>query len=111
MGFRSPALLFVLILIVIVLFGSSKLPDVARAVGESLKILKKDVKDMREDETPKSTPGASSAPTPDQTPGVTLPGSPGQGAPLPTPIPDPQPEPRTPDVATPDVVEGDDSKS
>ncbi len=113
MGFRNPVLIMTLILIVIVLFGFKRLPDVASAIGQSLKILKKDVKELRNDDpkptqdTPAAADGA--APTTPDGAGATFAGPPGQSAPLPTPQPDPQREPTTP--ATPDVVEGDDSKA
>jgi len=38
--------------IVVLLFGSNKLPDFARGVGQSLKILKSEVKDLADDGKP-----------------------------------------------------------
>lgn len=110
MGFRNPALLIALILIVIVLFGSSKLPDVARAVGQSLKILKKDVKDLRTDDTTPASSAPSNNPAPSPGPAAAA-GSAAQSQPPSTPAPEPGHQSKTPDVVTPDVVEGDDSKS
>ncbi len=46
---RHPATIVVLILLVLLLFRSKRLPDMARSVGQSLKIFKKEVKDLRED--------------------------------------------------------------
>ncbi|MGN0110989.1 MAG: twin-arginine translocase TatA/TatE family subunit, partial [Cellulosimicrobium funkei] len=37
---RHPATIVVLILLVLLLFGSKRLPDMARSVGQSLKIFK-----------------------------------------------------------------------
>ncbi|MGO1317065.1 MAG: twin-arginine translocase TatA/TatE family subunit [Cellulomonadaceae bacterium] len=54
---RHPGFILVLVLLVVLLFGSKRLPDLARSVGQSLKILKKDVKDLRDDSgTPVPTP-------------------------------------------------------
>ena len=52
-----------LLIIVIVLFGAKRLPDVAKSVGQSLKIFKSEVKDLRDDEpttdaTPNTPPNA-----------------------------------------------------
>lgn len=57
--FRNPAVIITLILLVVVLFGARRLPDVARSVGSSLKIFKKEVRELRdddEDEPRRSTP-------------------------------------------------------
>lgn len=48
---RHPATIVVLILLVVLLFGSNRLPDLARSVGQSLKIFKSEVKDLREDDS------------------------------------------------------------
>lgn len=45
----------VLLLVVLLLFGSSKLPDLARSIGKSMKILKTEVGELR-DEGPSSSP-------------------------------------------------------
>uniref|UniRef100_A0AAU3H2L4 Sec-independent protein translocase protein TatA n=1 Tax=Streptomyces sp. NBC_01401 TaxID=2903854 RepID=A0AAU3H2L4_9ACTN len=45
----EPWHLLVLGIVVIVLFGSKKLPDSARALGQSLRILKSETKAMKED--------------------------------------------------------------
>jgi sec-independent protein translocase protein TatA len=49
-GSLSPMHWFLLILIVVLLFGSRKLPDAARAVGRSLRILKAETASLREDD-------------------------------------------------------------
>ena len=63
---RHPATIVVLILLVVLLFGSKRLPDMARSVGQSLKIFKKEVKDLREedDATTSTTPSGTTATTP-----------------------------------------------
>jgi sec-independent protein translocase protein TatA len=56
---------FVLVLLVaLVVFGSKRLPDSARALGRSMRILKAEAKGMREDEAAPS----QQTPTGDQTP-------------------------------------------
>lgn len=57
MGLRShPWVIPVLILIIVMLFGSSKLPDLARNMGRALKIVKKEVKELREEDAPAPAP-------------------------------------------------------
>ena len=41
--------LIVILLIVLFLFGAKKLPDIARALGKSIKEFKKGAKDIKED--------------------------------------------------------------
>ncbi|MFF5727316.1 Sec-independent protein translocase subunit TatA [[Kitasatospora] papulosa] len=45
----EPWHLLILAIVVILLFGSKKLPDSARALGQSLRILKSETKAMKED--------------------------------------------------------------
>lgn len=40
----------ILLVLVLLLFGARKLPDLARSVGKSMKIFKSEVKDLRGDE-------------------------------------------------------------
>lgn len=55
--------LVVLIIVVVLLFGANRLPDLARAVGQSLKILKTEVKDLADDDKPPAGPtGRTEAP-------------------------------------------------
>ncbi|NLF05726.1 MAG: Sec-independent protein translocase subunit TatA [Actinomycetales bacterium] len=61
----------ILLLIVLLLFGARKLPDLARGVGKSLKIFKSEVKDLKDDDAPAAatstpdTPDAAEQSTPD----------------------------------------------
>lgn len=73
----------VLLLIVLLVFGASRLPDIARSVGKSAKILKEEVKDLRGDEptnpaAPPYTPPPAATTQPHVDPyapgGVTPPG-------------------------------------
>jgi sec-independent protein translocase protein TatA len=48
----EPWHLLVVAIVVIVLFGSKKLPDTARALGRSMRILKSEAKAMKEGDAP-----------------------------------------------------------
>lgn len=50
----------IVILIIVIIFGAPKLPQLARSLGQSMKIFKSEVKDLRDDdESGKTTePGA-----------------------------------------------------
>lgn len=84
---RPQAWHIILLLVVILLvFGASKLPDITRNVGRSMKIFKEEVKDLRDDSdtvkdavnpnpttTTTATPPVNTTATEPQ-PGVTQPG-------------------------------------
>ncbi len=55
----EPWHLVVLVLVLVVVFGSKKLPDMARSLGKSARILKSEAKAMKEEGS-----GGSSAPAP-----------------------------------------------
>ncbi|MEW1865301.1 Sec-independent protein translocase subunit TatA [Streptomyces sp. NBC_00669] len=63
----EPWHLIVVAIVVIVLFGSKKLPEAARGLGKSMRILKSEAKAMKSDDaTPAgATPHASTTPAPD----------------------------------------------
>ena len=46
--FDSPWKILIVAVVLIVLFGSKKLPDAARSLGKSMRILKTEVHDIRE---------------------------------------------------------------
>ena len=56
--FDSPWKLLIIALVIIVLFGSKKLPHAARSLGQSMRILKKEAQGLYEDEPESRTPGA-----------------------------------------------------
>jgi sec-independent protein translocase protein TatA len=61
--------IIIIALVVIVLFGSKKLPDAARSIGRSLRIFKAETKGLRNDEdtaqaTQAPAPAAASTPAP-----------------------------------------------
>jgi sec-independent protein translocase protein TatA len=56
--------LLLILVIVLVLFGGSKLPDLAKSLGKSMKEFKKGIAAEPEDESRSSTPARSVAVTP-----------------------------------------------
>ncbi|MDX2595824.1 MULTISPECIES: Sec-independent protein translocase subunit TatA [Streptomyces] len=56
----EPWHLLILAVVVVVLFGSRKLPDTARSLGKSLRILKSEAKAMKE-EIGKDSPAATAS--------------------------------------------------
>ena len=50
--FDSPWKILIVAVVLIVLFGSKKLPDAARSLGRSMRILKAEVSDLHSDEEP-----------------------------------------------------------
>ena len=83
--FDSPTLLIILIVAVVLLFGSKRLPDAARGVGRSLRILKAETKGLMNDEDDNAQ----------QAPQVV------QQAPAPQPVAQPAPQPVAQPVAEP----------
>ena len=59
--FDSPWKILIVAIVIIVLFGSRKLPDAARSLGKSMRILKTEVSSMHEDEPTAATPPAVAA--------------------------------------------------
>jgi TatA/E family protein of Tat protein translocase len=47
---REPSHILLLLIVVIVLFGAKRLPDSARSLGQSLRIFKSEMKDMKNDD-------------------------------------------------------------
>jgi sec-independent protein translocase protein TatA len=62
--FDSPWKILIVALVIIVLFGSRKLPHAARSLGQSMRILKTEVQGLHEDEPASpATQAAQAAPT------------------------------------------------
>ena len=58
--FREPSHFIVVLLLLVLLFGWKKLPDMARSVGRSMRIFKSEVNEMKTDgTTPKPSPAAT----------------------------------------------------
>ena len=67
MFLREPSHWLILLLVVVVLFGSRRLPDAARGLGRSLRIFKSEVKQMGKDDDgddtkPRASENGASAP-------------------------------------------------
>ncbi|MFC3574999.1 Sec-independent protein translocase subunit TatA [Streptomyces yaanensis] len=60
----EPWHLLIVALVVIVLFGSKKLPDTARALGKSMRILKSEAKAMKDENAPSPAASGSGPVTP-----------------------------------------------
>lgn len=58
----EPWHILIVVLVLVVVFGSKKLPDTARALGKSLRILKSETKAMKDEGAPASTPPATPQP-------------------------------------------------
>jgi sec-independent protein translocase protein TatA len=52
----------IIAVVILVLFGSKKLPDAARSLGRSLRILKTEVKGMHDDDEEPSQPTTAAPP-------------------------------------------------
>jgi sec-independent protein translocase protein TatA len=59
--FDSPWKILILAVVILVLFGSKKLPDAARSLGKSMRILKTEISELHEDEP---TPAITASPAP-----------------------------------------------
>jgi sec-independent protein translocase protein TatA len=57
--FDSPWKIAIIAILIIVLFGSRKLPDAARSLGKSMRILKKEVSSLHADDDDEPAPGAT----------------------------------------------------
>ncbi|GEK20014.1 Sec-independent protein translocase subunit TatA [Cellulomonas xylanilytica] len=67
----------IVLLVVVLLFGAKRLPDLAKSVGQSMKIFKHEVKDLRDDDAPATTTTTTTTAVPPVAPsGVTPVGAP-----------------------------------
>lgn len=62
-GLTKPSHWLILILVLLLLFGAKKLPDLARSIGQSMKIFKKEIKDLSDDDTAAQTYSQPNEPT------------------------------------------------
>lgn len=58
----KPIEIILILLVVLLLFGAKRLPDLARGVGKSLRIFKDEVKDLRDDDKPSATAATPESP-------------------------------------------------
>jgi sec-independent protein translocase protein TatA len=59
--FDSPWKILIVAVVLIVLFGSRKLPDAARSLGKSMRILKTEVQDLHHDKPDETSPAQAVA--------------------------------------------------
>lgn len=57
-GLTKPSHWIVLLIVILLLFGAKRLPELAKGVGQSLKIFKKEIKDLQDE------PGANTTAVP-----------------------------------------------
>ena len=60
--FDSPWKIAIIAVLIIVLFGTKKLPGAARSLGQSMRILKREVQGLHEDEKDEPAPSGTAAP-------------------------------------------------
>jgi sec-independent protein translocase protein TatA len=89
--FDKPWLILVIVILFVLMFGSRKLPGAARSLGQSMRILKKEVSGLHEDEHGDEHAASSAPATADATPAA----APAQ---LQAPLATPPAPPATPDA-------------
>lgn len=62
MGAMSPTHWLIVLGVFLLLFGAKKLPDLARSVGQSARVLKGEMKGLKEDEAAAERPSADEQP-------------------------------------------------
>lgn len=62
MGRLGPTEIILILVVIILLFGAKKLPDMARSLGKSARILKSEAKAMKSDGQDDTTAAAAPAP-------------------------------------------------
>ena len=70
--------MIVLLVLVLVVFGSGRLPDIAKSVGQSMKVFKKEIKELRDEDDDKKP--AAQIQQPQEGTYYTRPTQPGQSA-------------------------------
>lgn len=56
--FNSPTQLLVLLVVILLVFGASRLPNTARQLGRSMRIFKSEMKEMKADSPPRTDKAA-----------------------------------------------------
>lgn len=101
MGALKPLHWIVIFVLLILLFGANKLPDVAASLGQSLKVFKKEVKELREEDDAAQQKPPAQIQQPQEGTYYTQPTQPGQAAPQPTEAAPQQAAPQSTDDAAP----------
>jgi sec-independent protein translocase protein TatA len=63
MGALSPTHWLIILLVVVILFGAKRLPDAARSLGRSARILKAEMTEVHNDSTPQAAASEPAKPT------------------------------------------------
>ncbi|MCT1734918.1 Sec-independent protein translocase subunit TatA [Kocuria marina] len=104
--FDSPLTLVLILVVILLLFGAPKLPGMARSLGQSLRIFKSEVKEMKRDDDPNVTvngqPVADGQPVAGTT--AAQPAAPQQAAAQPSAQPTVQPSVQQPATEQPTVI-------
>ena len=77
LGNLKPLEIVLILLVVVLLFGAKKLPDMARSLGKSARILKSEAKAMKSDDSVPAEPGTAAQ---EQAPTRTIQAAPGDTA-------------------------------
>jgi sec-independent protein translocase protein TatA len=70
--FDNPWKILIIAIVIIVLFGSRKLPEAARSLGKSMRILKTEVQSLHDDEPASSSPVQAAPAQLEPTPSVSV---------------------------------------
>jgi sec-independent protein translocase protein TatA len=89
MNALKPWHIIVLLVLILLLFGAKRLPDLAKSVGESLKIFKNEMKDLTDDGSTKPPPSAQPPLAPPGVPPVAPPTQQAPASAPPVPLPPP----------------------
>ncbi|WP_336633142.1 MULTISPECIES: Sec-independent protein translocase subunit TatA [unclassified Microbacterium] len=73
--------LWILLIVILLLFGAAKLPALAKSMGQSARIFKGEMKAMKDDDAPAAAAENTAAPAPTVQPPVAAPADPAPGAP------------------------------
>ncbi|MEU9863433.1 MULTISPECIES: Sec-independent protein translocase subunit TatA [Streptomyces] len=77
MGRLGPTEIILILVVIILLFGAKKLPDMARSLGKSARILKSEAKAMKSDDQQSAPADPPTPGTPDQAAPRTIQAAPG----------------------------------
>ena len=97
----GPPELIIIALVILALFGYKKLPDAARAIGRSARILKAETKGLHDDPAPRDLESKAEAQYVRETPPPATPPPPAAASPTPAPSPSPAASPAPSPSATP----------
>lgn len=61
---RQPSHWIILIIVLVIVFGASRLPSIAKNVGESFKVFKKEMQGMKDEPAQTAQPNATQTPVP-----------------------------------------------